>query len=1072
MKSNSRRITFFWISICFFLSGFAALLYETVWLRQFAILLGTTEQSLAIVLSSYMGGLAIGAVAAAKWAHRIRRPLLVYGILEFGIAIAALLIPFELSLVESLQSSLFGSYQELPSAGGFVQGAFTFGSVMALIAIPTSLMGATLPLLSSHTVDSDEHLGSRIGALYSINTFGAVAGTLVAAFFCLPNFGLSRTTWMGAAINIVVFALVAWIVSRDSSSDQSHEANPTVVSSEPTARRIDKNIEGWCPRNRWILALIFVSGAISFCYEIVFTRMMGHYLGGSVYSFSTMLAGFLLGIAAGGAIAARYSNKRHIALVGFVFAQCLTATFALVAFRSLDRSIEMLMSNGSIGSGGYVSVMMSIGILLPMATSIGATFPFAIRIFSHDYHDAGSSSGIVYSVNVVGGIIGSLLTGVFLMPWLQYHGTVVAAVIGNLGLAVAAVMFIGTQRLHLAWPAVAMCILALFFPRLPENVLRSTPLESSKIRGEMLFNHVGKSATVSVFYNEGFLSFVTNGLPEARLLPPQSGMDSRLDGGWLTALPPLLNPQCESMLVIGLGGGVAVQDVAPSVKSIDVIELEPAVVEANQRVATLRTKDPLSDPRVSIVLNDGRNALSRTQEKFDAIVSQPSHPWTAGASHLYTHEFAMAVRKRLNSRGIFLQWISSEFVDPELVASMAATLADVFPHVRMYCPFAGTFLFVASDQAIQPERTSESISEGKNTETDPGRHHSELSLMASVDRDYYRRRGVITRTHLLSMLMLDEAGIQSISAGAPIIRDEKNLLAMKAPKLLGNSRSDDVEHFVAKHSPAVRGREELLRLCPTFHATGFVKKIKRNSNFDSVKDDIVKLFESDADRAVHHHLLDSSSKQEIVENLIQLQSESPEDGRLAFNLLRYSLLGVLPEPIEQKKMVDLKSLLTKNQALAIECIELLVKNDLEQLRIKDEQLSNISVDVIEHETAVLCRLPWRLETPGAEGMDQALDMLAIIDNNSPFLHPAILSWYRVEAAVRANYPYAALSSANVLAKDTEVALLENHNQQNAGNLQRIYRTISDPRPFSAVPRWRYLEVLNLVADVLRQLNNG
>ena len=221
--------TFLIVCLCFLLSGFAALLYETVWLRQFAIILGTSEQALAVILGAYMGGLSFGAWVASRTTGLIRRPLLTYGILEAGIAACALAMPFGLTLVQWLQVKFFGSVAEPPPAGSLPVVMFGLVSAFALILPPTAMMGATLPLLAKFVVRNDRELGPRIGFLYAINTLGAVAGTLTAAFVCLPALGLGRTTWVGAAINFAVFALI-WLglTEEPSEIDVDLVAEPSV----------------------------------------------------------------------------------------------------------------------------------------------------------------------------------------------------------------------------------------------------------------------------------------------------------------------------------------------------------------------------------------------------------------------------------------------------------------------------------------------------------------------------------------------------------------------------------------------------------------------------------------------------------------------------------------------------------------------------------------------------------------------------------------------------------------------------------------------------------------------------
>ena len=350
---------------------------------------------------------------------------------------------------------------------------------------------------------------------------------------------------------------------------------------------------------------------------------------------------------------------------------------------------------------------VSILILLPTAVFIGATFPLATRIFARDQSVAAASSARVYFWNTVGGIAGALLTGIFLLPSFAYHGTTCIAVLVNACLAIALVWVMRARIIHVTAGVMTIVCLACFWPGEPERLLRVSALNGEATEGELIFNQVGRSGTVTLFDQQGDFRFLTNGLPEA--IVTQRGIRNPFEdsGAWLSALPPLIRPDCDSMMIIGLGGGVAAAHVPPSVDEVEIFELEPAVVEANRFIRKRRNRDPLADSRVKIILNDGRNGLALTSKKYDAIVSQPSHPWTAGASHLYTREFAETARRRLNSGGVFLQWMNTDFVDPGLFRSLAATLLDVFAHVRVYEPFPGNSLFVASDQPIHPERTRE-----------------------------------------------------------------------------------------------------------------------------------------------------------------------------------------------------------------------------------------------------------------------------------------------------------------------------------------------------------------------------
>ena len=473
--AHQQRI-FMVVCLCFLISGFAALVYETVWLRQFAIILGTSEQALAIILGAYMGGLSFGAWVASRTVGSIRRPLLTYGILEAGIAVCALAMPLGLSIVQSMQVKFFGGAAEPPAAGSMLVVVFGLTSAFTLIIPPTAMMGATLPLLARFVVRNDAELGPRIGSLYAINTLGAVAGTLSAAFIFLPTLGLGHTIWVGAGINFGIFALIGLSLRKT-----AVEIEPMTFVAGVATANVDSAKQAACGEGSMncvrgeiayesILWFAAFSGAISFSYEIVFTRMLGHSLGGSIFAFATMLAGFLLGIALGGGIAARLATRRDRAATLFVYVQALTGVFALGAFWLID-----IVSAGSFeGRSGNQSttaqVARSIAILLPTATCIGATFPLAIRVLAKDKHDASRASAKVYAWNTIGAIAGSLMTGIFILPVLEYHGSTILGIVFNAGIAIAVVVVMRMPIGHAMAGVVTLAAMLMSIPVAPENI--------------------------------------------------------------------------------------------------------------------------------------------------------------------------------------------------------------------------------------------------------------------------------------------------------------------------------------------------------------------------------------------------------------------------------------------------------------------------------------------------------------------------------------------------------------------------------------------------------------------------
>jgi spermidine synthase len=739
------------VALCFALSGFAALLYQTAWTRQFSLVFGTSELAVATVLAAYMGGLALGARTVERFLDRIRRPVLAYGILEFGVGIAALAVPLLLLAAEKAMVAMLGGQAEPPGSDGWIQTAFYVLTAFAVLVVPTALMGATLPLLTRHVVHTPQQIGSRTGLLYAVNTFGAVGGALVSAYILLPTMGLTRTVAAGAGVNIVVFGLAALIARRSPQAQHSaHQPDAAVLEHQ---RYHTRRFRDWDASARWILPVMLASGLVSFVYEVLWTRMLGYILGGSIFAFATMVASFLLGIAGGSLIAAPLARNRNIALAGFVICQLAIALCSAGIYLGLSALLP-----DRAGLAGNASI--AIGVLLPATLFIGATFPFAVRILANEPGAAAAATARIYAWNTVGAIAGALIAGFLLIPALRFEGSIYVAVLANLTLALVACLVVVRAR-HV-WSAAVLVAgvgaALLFRPEIPEKLLRVSPLNVDR-HGELRFYEVGRSASVVVLEQDGALMLRTNGLPEA--LIEMTGIAPKFSGEfWLSPLAVIARPRTESMLVVGYGGGVVLDAVPPSVRHVDVIELEPKVIDANRRLSALRKRDPLLDPRVRIVLNDARGALSLTSKRYDAIVSQPSHPWTAGASHLYTREFMQQARAHLSDGGVFLQWMNVSFLDEDLLRSLAATLLDVFANVRLYRPDPSTLVFLGSDQPLELEKTAA----GANTPL-------------ALSPRHYSRFGIHVPEDIVAALAADQIGLEALARGAPLITDDMNRMA-------------------------------------------------------------------------------------------------------------------------------------------------------------------------------------------------------------------------------------------------------------------------------------------------------
>lgn len=744
--ASGSRTDFALLLLCFFLSGFSALLYETAWTRELAFVFGTSDLAVAAVLAAYMGGLASGSALAARLAPRIRRPVLTYGVLELLIALCALAVPSAMRALTSLYVAALGGGETAGEAGSLAT-TFRLGTAFALLLPPTALMGATLPLLARHAVRRDADVGPRIGALYACNTAGAIAGTLVAAFLLLPALGLRRTVYGGAAVNALVFLGAALLARRGA---------PPLPAPEAPAP----------PGARWILPAMALSGAASFVYEVLWTRLLSQLLGGSVYAFATMLASFLLGIALGSAAAGRLARDAQRATRAFAWAQVGVACLSLAAFAAADRlpALAELLGAGGLGGAGPANAALAGAALLPFALCIGATFPLAVRIAVDRPERSAAATARVYAWNTLGSIAGSIGAGFVLLPRLSFLGTLACGCALNLALAGFAALALRPRARAAGIAAAATALLLAFGPvGEPWRLLRSSPLSGRIAPGELRYFAVGRSSTVMLLDHEGEWRLSTNGLPESSIQRPGALPDRFVEARWLGFLPVLLRPDAERALLIGLGGGIALEGMPDSLRRVDVIELEPEVVAANREIASERALDPLASSRVRLLINDARGALLLSDTRYDAVVSQPSHPWTAGASHLYTREFFQLVKGRLADDGVFVQWIGLGFVDEALLRTLVATLADVFAHVQVYRPVPAAVLFAASDRPFDlPASASVAL----------GRIGPELA-----------RYGLSDPEDAVAALLLDASGALAFADGAALNSDDHNLLAARSARL-------------------------------------------------------------------------------------------------------------------------------------------------------------------------------------------------------------------------------------------------------------------------------------------------
>lgn len=920
-------IRFFLLQLCFFLSGFAALLYETAWTREFAFVFGTSELAVSAVLAAYMAGLALGAAIAARYAPRITRPILAYGVIELGIGLGALLVPFAIRGLMGIYVGWLGGLSNVPEEVSLLSALFHLAGSFIILIPCTALMGATLPLLARHAVRSEDQIGPRIGLLYSVNTVGAIGGALTAAFVLLPELGLRQTIYVGAGLNGLVFlaaAALARVASPRSDITQAPSQGPFLI-----------------------LPLIAVSGMVSFIYEVLWVRMLGYVLGGSTAAFATMLASFLLGIALGSAVAAPIARRTARASTGFVVVQVGIAVFAILTFSLTEFLPGWARALGASPEALLPGAVLSVLILLPVTLCVGATFPFAVRILAQDADDAAAASARVYAWNTLGSIVGSVGAGFFLLPWLGFHGTVFLGSILNVGLAVAAAFWLMRGRVLVALMGLALLVGAgIVFSRPPPPIqlLVTNSLTGMPAPGDLSYVGVGRSGTVSLIRTPYAWRVVTNGLPESAMQLPAVPPDQFRESRWLSILPVMLRPAAENMLIIGLGGGNTLSAVPSSVDEIDVIELESEVVEANRRVGDARRGgDPLKDPRLNLRLGDARGSMILTDALYDAIVSQPSHPWTSGASHLYTREFFEMARSRLAPGGVFVQWMGLSFVDVDLLRGLIGTLDEVFENVAVFRPRGGgAIIFAASDE---PFDLRESVLQAADRIPED---------MATI--------GVYTPEDVLAAMVLDPPAAKEFSKGADPITDDWNRLAWIKQ---GEAPEVGMKNTI---SEALLEEDPLRSMGPQSDTDLLVSRLLIGHNLHRLQPLMESLSEADRERARGWQQLYAGRRKSAQRHFENSLKEDPTSARARVGL-------ELSEP----NSIDIESL-PEQEALFVRANRLALAGDWEALSELDSRLAAWPAGSFFYPEVQRLRISWRMagRTPAeAEEVIQIIDPLII-----------------------------------------------------------------------------------------------
>ena len=680
-----------WIYFLFLFSGIASLIYQIVWVRMLTLVFGHTIYSVSIVLSAFMAGLGLGSYLWGRTIDKTGKPLLVYGKIEILIGISAAFLSILLSNFTPIYAWL---HHWLPNLF-FLVAALKTVLAFLLVLIPTIFMGATLPVMCKYFATEEANLGQQVGYLYSINTLGAAAGCLFAGYFLIGFFGVLETALVAAGINLLI-GLVCIVIFK--------KAEPGVTCGfglpKPASLSLQLDKE-----NRLWLAISFLSGFTALAYEVVWTRLLVFGIGSTVYSFSLMLANFLFGITVGGLLIVPFFKRKidfRLLLTLFQFGIGLYLIFSLYQSNwILSSFIRPFLWDTEF----WINMRNASALMFVPTVLFGMSFPVLTHLVTKGSQDIGSSLGIVYGMNTLGGIVGSIVAGYLLLPNLGSQQTLVCLSMLNFlsGMLLFATSSLFTGFIRKGAAISLSCLLFLFLLKMPNDLLKEIFLRDSSGKTnpeQLIYLEEGLTTTVAVFDDDrsGFRSkrLILNGTNMSA-----DNMAARQYMTLLSYIPLLLTENPKNVLVICFGTGqtAGAAGAYPGINLVDSVDISPGVFRAG-KFFKATNHNVANNPKVKKIIQDGRQHLLTTSTSYDVITAEPPPPIDAGSVNLYTREYYELTKRALKPGGIVSQWIPLHSQAETHVYQHFRTFLESFPYVMAWYPVRKEIILIGSDRPI------------------------------------------------------------------------------------------------------------------------------------------------------------------------------------------------------------------------------------------------------------------------------------------------------------------------------------------------------------------------------------
>jgi len=684
------RILFF----LFVISGFAGLIYESIWSHYLKLFLGHAAYAQALVLTIFMGGMAIGAWLAGKVLFRNLNLLYAYALVEMLIGIMGL---FFHDIFQWIMNTSFTHVIPALAGPGMVQ--LYKWTVGAILILPQSiLLGATFPLMTNGLLRMHPELpGRSISLLYFGNSIGAAVGVLVSGFYLIARVGMPGTILTAGIINILI-AVVVYLIAKGG------------LSTAPPGRQ-----DSGRSIPQLILWASFLTGTASFIYELVWIRMLSMVLGASTHAFELMLSAFITGLAFGGLWIRNRVDRLDSPLRFGAFVQILMGLVALSTLVLYDHTFDImgfLVRALNVNEESYLlfnlgSHFIALIVMLPATFLAGMTLPlFTLILLKNNYGEQSVSH--IYVSNMLGAISGIMFVIFFGMPVLGLKGSMLAGSGIDMMLGFTLLLYAGASQRRIAMIVLSSCVF-LFIALLSE--LDPKRMSSSVFRHgrttqpddtRVISQRDGKTSTVTVLRDKNDVQILyTNGKPDASVYMGKGvqgiPIGDEITQTLLGAIPLAIHPDARKVANIGIGSGMTSHTVLlwPGIQQLDTIEIESEMVAA-ARYFRPKTGLVFTDPRSLIHVEDAKTFFSLSQEKYDLIISEPSNPWVSGVSSLYTREFYERIKKSLHHDGYLVQWMHLYEMNSTLVFSVLKALSEHFADFRIFATNNFDVVIVAS----------------------------------------------------------------------------------------------------------------------------------------------------------------------------------------------------------------------------------------------------------------------------------------------------------------------------------------------------------------------------------------